>query len=332
MKNLQVAPITYEMARQLVKPLKVRNANEVANALIQAEFKKRGLEKWMKIRLCRYTNKALKKLVDAGGGGQQFRQDQRKLQRTIRENQVYAVLCPDNENYYRTIFLKKNFVGNLVPAISNAIYGVVPDGIDVVAPEAVTKYLRQNNLTNFNAGVFSSASVPPQPPSTSGMVSALHQSLQSGTGRWELSDRSCLMRTGRMTRLLKQKSLRVCWKETQEQRGIPESKEKGCSDCKRERERRKMISSHHPKNGGIFSEWCTNTTDLFHPSGPGNKRVTGSRQKSFRGTGESDQGNQIRASTNKSTIKAWKKKRSLIWRRSVISKQEGSLLLMQWTK
>ena len=27
---------------------------------------------------------ALKKLVDAGGGGQQFRQDQRKLQRTIR--------------------------------------------------------------------------------------------------------------------------------------------------------------------------------------------------------------------------------------------------------
>tara|TARA_Y100000356_G_C10990322_1_gene147999 strand:- start:220 stop:351 length:132 start_codon:yes stop_codon:yes gene_type:complete len=43
MKNLQVAPITYEMARQLVKPLKVRNANEVANALIQAEFKKRGL-------------------------------------------------------------------------------------------------------------------------------------------------------------------------------------------------------------------------------------------------------------------------------------------------
>ena len=126
---------------------------------------------------------ALKKLVDASGGGQQFRQDQRKLQRTIRENQVYAVLCPDNEYYYRTIFLKKNFVGNLVPAISNAIYGVVPDGIDVVAPEAVTKYLRQNNLTNFNAGVFSNASVPPQPPSTSGMVSALHQSLQSGTGR-----------------------------------------------------------------------------------------------------------------------------------------------------
>ena len=63
----------------------------------------------------------LKKLVDAGGGSQQFRQDQRKLQRTIRENQVYAVLCPDNEYYYRTIFLKKNFVGNLVPAISNAI-------------------------------------------------------------------------------------------------------------------------------------------------------------------------------------------------------------------
>ena len=43
MKNLQVRPIIYEMARQLVKPLKVRNANEVADELIAAEFKKRGL-------------------------------------------------------------------------------------------------------------------------------------------------------------------------------------------------------------------------------------------------------------------------------------------------
>jgi len=43
MKNLQVKPVVYEMARQLVKPLKVRNANEVADELIAAEFKRRGL-------------------------------------------------------------------------------------------------------------------------------------------------------------------------------------------------------------------------------------------------------------------------------------------------
>ena len=43
MKNLQVPPITYEMARSLVKKMKVRNANEVANALIQEKFKKEGL-------------------------------------------------------------------------------------------------------------------------------------------------------------------------------------------------------------------------------------------------------------------------------------------------
>ena len=43
MKNLQVPPITYEMARSLVKPMKVRNANDVAKALIEQEFKKRGL-------------------------------------------------------------------------------------------------------------------------------------------------------------------------------------------------------------------------------------------------------------------------------------------------
>ena len=43
MKNLQVPPITYEMARTLVKVMKVRNQNEVAKALIEQEFKKRGL-------------------------------------------------------------------------------------------------------------------------------------------------------------------------------------------------------------------------------------------------------------------------------------------------
>ena len=43
MKSLQVPPITYEMARSLVKPMKVRNANDVAKALIEQEFKKRGL-------------------------------------------------------------------------------------------------------------------------------------------------------------------------------------------------------------------------------------------------------------------------------------------------
>ena len=40
MKNLQVRPIIYEMARQLAKPLKVRNANEGTDELIAAEFKK----------------------------------------------------------------------------------------------------------------------------------------------------------------------------------------------------------------------------------------------------------------------------------------------------
>ena len=42
MKNLQIPPITYEMARSLVKPMKVRNANDVAKALIEQEFKKEG--------------------------------------------------------------------------------------------------------------------------------------------------------------------------------------------------------------------------------------------------------------------------------------------------
>ena len=49
MKNLQVPTITYEMARSLVKPMRVRNANDVAKALIEQELKKEDFDKWTHI-------------------------------------------------------------------------------------------------------------------------------------------------------------------------------------------------------------------------------------------------------------------------------------------
>ena len=69
------------------------------------------------------------------------------------------------------------------PAISNAVYGEVPFGIEVVPAESITKHLRQTNLQNLNAGVFSGASVPLQRPLGNELVSSLHQSLQGRSGR-----------------------------------------------------------------------------------------------------------------------------------------------------
>ena len=42
MKPLKVNPVTYEMARQLMKALGVRTPDDVAQKLIQDEFKRRG--------------------------------------------------------------------------------------------------------------------------------------------------------------------------------------------------------------------------------------------------------------------------------------------------
>ena len=131
----------------------------------------------------RFYEQVLKQLVDAGGNGTQHRQGDQALQRPTKEGQVYAVLCPDNERYYRTVFLRRNYLGQLTPAISNAVYGEVPFGIEVVPAESITKHLRQTNLQNLNAGVFSGTSVPLQRPLGNELVSSLHQSLQGRSGR-----------------------------------------------------------------------------------------------------------------------------------------------------
>ena len=86
----------------------------------------------------RVYEQVLKQLVNAGGNGTQHRQGDQALQRPTKEGQVYAVLCPDNERYYRTVFLRRNYLGQLTPAISNAVYGEVPFGIEVVPAESTT--------------------------------------------------------------------------------------------------------------------------------------------------------------------------------------------------
>ena len=131
----------------------------------------------------RHYERVLQQLMEAGGNGTQYRQGDQALQRPTKEGQVYAVLCPDNERYYRTVFLRRNYLGQLTPAISNAVYGEVPFGIEVVPAESITKHLRQTNLQNLNAGVFSGASVPLQRPLGNELVSSLHQSLQGRSGR-----------------------------------------------------------------------------------------------------------------------------------------------------
>ena len=42
MKTVKINPVTFEMARQLMKALEARTHDDVAQKLIQDEFKRRG--------------------------------------------------------------------------------------------------------------------------------------------------------------------------------------------------------------------------------------------------------------------------------------------------
>ena len=104
-------------------------------------------------------------------------------ERALKEGDIVAVLADDNPNYFFTVRLGRNYLGQLSPQWSQPIYGTVPDGIKVVPHTAVRKYQRQANLQNLNAGVFSGGHVPPQGAVANELVSDLHKSLMRGTGR-----------------------------------------------------------------------------------------------------------------------------------------------------
>ena len=106
-----------------------------------------------------YTNavsiyeQTLQQVVAAAPGGQ--RQDERELVSKMRPGTVYAVRCPDDGRYYRTIYLKTNpLTGDLQTLVSNPVYGMTPPGMEEVSPEQVTKQQRDQNLTNLNSFPF----------------------------------------------------------------------------------------------------------------------------------------------------------------------------------
>lgn len=63
---------------------------------------------------------------------------------------TYYALCPDNNKYFRTVFIKRNpFTQSLQPLISNPIYGVPPDGVPQISPLMLQRLNRIPSLPNF---------------------------------------------------------------------------------------------------------------------------------------------------------------------------------------
>ena len=96
-----------------------------------------------------YEN-TLAKVVAASGDGHSYRQSNEQLDFKLRENEVYAFYCIDDKNYYKTLMLKKMAINDtLKPLIGNPVYGVVPDGIQVIEPEQVYQHIQQHNVRAF---------------------------------------------------------------------------------------------------------------------------------------------------------------------------------------
>ena len=57
----------------------------------------------------------------------------------------FYVICPDNENYFRTVYFRRNpFTGGLQTMLSNPVYGTPSEGI----PEMPANLLSRLNCMN----------------------------------------------------------------------------------------------------------------------------------------------------------------------------------------
>jgi hypothetical protein len=62
---------------------------------------------------------------------------------------TFYVICPDNNKYYRTIYVRYNaFTNALIPMISNPVYGIPPDGLEPIAPTAISYLMKINAASN----------------------------------------------------------------------------------------------------------------------------------------------------------------------------------------
>jgi hypothetical protein len=129
----------------------------------------------------------LHKLTEVSGDGKNYRQDNRKLNKTINVGTVVAVKCPDNDRYYRTILIKKNqFSSGHQALISNAVYGEIPYGIDEVSQEQVFKRIREldaSTTTQLNAFPHTGMSEPVKGADGASVISQLHRQQLGRNGR-----------------------------------------------------------------------------------------------------------------------------------------------------
>ena len=115
--------------------------------------------------------------------------DTDNLNQRLKTNDVYAVKCPDDDRYFRSVMVKKNSMsGEFQVLITNPVYGDVPPQMTLVSQEQLYKQMREMNANLVNtqslkAFPFTGVAVPSQGASSNGLVSQHHFNQQQRSGR-----------------------------------------------------------------------------------------------------------------------------------------------------
>jgi hypothetical protein len=63
-------------------------------------------------------------------------------------NKSFYIKCPDDPNYYRTVYIKHNiFTNNPQVLTSNAVFGSPPEGMNEMNPMMYSRLQRQSFLS-----------------------------------------------------------------------------------------------------------------------------------------------------------------------------------------
>jgi len=63
---------------------------------------------------------------------------------------TYYVLCNDNQNYYRSVYVRYNpFTQNLQPMVSDPIYGTPPETLEPMSPLQLSRLMRTQIQSKF---------------------------------------------------------------------------------------------------------------------------------------------------------------------------------------
>ena len=117
------------------------------------------------------------------GSIRQNRIDTDNLNQRLKLNDVYAVKCPDNEDYFRSVMVKKNpMTSGFQVLITNPVFGNVPPQMTLISQENLYKQVREMNANLVNtqslkAFPHTGISVPSQGGSY-GLVSQHHLNQQ----------------------------------------------------------------------------------------------------------------------------------------------------------